>query len=38
MATVKFTAMKDGDRADYEFLTAPLTDPERARQRSEVSE
>ncbi|TGV76964.1 peptidase, partial [Mesorhizobium sp. M2D.F.Ca.ET.145.01.1.1] len=22
MATVKFTAMKDGDRQDYEFLTA----------------
>jgi hypothetical protein len=31
MATVKFTAMKDGERV-------PLTDPERARQRSEVSE
>ncbi|TIS30984.1 MAG: peptidase, partial [Mesorhizobium sp.] len=22
MATVKFTAMKDGDKEDYEFLTA----------------
>ncbi|MER9331956.1 hypothetical protein [Mesorhizobium sp. M0488] len=22
MTTVKFTAMKDGDREDYEFLTA----------------
>lgn len=26
MATVKFTAMKDGDREDYEFLTAHEVD------------